>query len=102
MLGPVESQKSTIFHEELPAKKIGLIINPIAGMGGPVGLKGTDGPEILKKALGLGAKPIAPAKAETFLTELNQFKNCLKLITGPGVMGENISKKQGFSTETVG
>ncbi|MDK2383781.1 MAG: ATP-NAD kinase, partial [Candidatus Korarchaeota archaeon] len=37
---------------------IGFLVNPIAGMGGRVGLKGTDG-EAYREALRRGARPVA-------------------------------------------
>ena len=36
---------------------IGLVVNPIAGLGGAVGLKGSDDPRIQEMALQKGAKP---------------------------------------------
>ncbi|MEM2525361.1 MAG: ATP-NAD kinase family protein [Candidatus Methanomethylicaceae archaeon] len=83
-------------------RKIALIVNPIAGMGGSVGLKGTDGIEILKRAIELGAKPISPKRTEIFLSNLINFKDKIEFIVGAGLMGENEVKKFGFSYKVIG
>jgi predicted polyphosphate/ATP-dependent NAD kinase len=83
-------------------KRLGFLVNPIAGMGGAVGLKGTDGKEILKKAVGLGAKPVAPARAETFLSTLNAIWKDVMLISAAGLMGETEAQKSGFGYKVFG
>ena len=80
--------------EEKMKFKIGFIINPIAGMGGRVGLKGTDG--VYKKALELGAKPVASIKAQEMLKEFKaNFSKHENIIwfTCKGKMGSNELKK---------
>ena len=84
------------------AKTVGFIVNPVAGMGGAVGLKGTDGKEILEEAIALGAQPIATQRAETFLTQLNPAKDNIKLIVGARNMGQNQAEKCGFTFKAVG
>ncbi|MGM0396895.1 MAG: ATP-NAD kinase family protein [Bacillota bacterium] len=76
--------------------KLGVIVNPIAGMGGKVGLKGTDGPEVLEKARKLGANPESPGKAEKALRTLVPLKGKLEILTFPGDMGENEMRNLGF------
>ena len=85
-----------------PMKRLGFLVNPIAGMGGAVGLKGTDGKAILEKAVGLGAKPVAPARAETFLSTLNAIWKDIMLISGAGLMGETEAQNSGFGCKVFG
>jgi len=82
-------------------KKIGLIVNPIAGMGGKVGLKGTDGPEIVEKARSMGARPESAAKAAQAIQVLAAIKDQLELITCPGSMGEEIALHCGFEPKLI-
>ena len=75
-------------------KSIGLIINPIAGMGGKVGLKGTDGTIIQNEAVKRGAEPVAPIRTKRFLQELLKFSEVseVEFLVPQGVMGEDILK----------
>jgi len=83
-------------------KNVGFIVNPIAGMGGAVGLKGTDGREVLERAILLGAKSIAPARAQSFLSELSPVKEKIQLIVGAGNMGEDEARNCGFAFTVLG
>jgi len=77
--------------------KIGFVVNPIAGMGGRVGLKGTD--RVIKKAIKLGAKPISPKKAQEMLEEFTSNfsdSNKIKWYTCKGVMGSNQLENAGI------
>ena len=80
-------------------KKLGLIINPIAGMGGSVGLKGTDG--VFEEALRRGAVPHAGEKALRALKQLHSVKNELAVLTACGVMGEDALKELGLMHQVV-
>jgi predicted polyphosphate/ATP-dependent NAD kinase len=82
--------------------KLGFIVNPIAGMGGKVGLKGTDGEEVLEKARELGAHPEAPIKAKKALEVLLPLKEKIEIFTCPGSMGEEIAEQLGFKSIVLG
>ncbi len=78
--------------------KVGFIVNPIAGMGGRVGLKGTD--DVLNEAVSLGAKPLAPDKAEEtlrdFLSNYSTKKDVICWFTCSGSMGFDELKNVGI------
>jgi predicted polyphosphate/ATP-dependent NAD kinase len=81
--------------------KIGFLVNPIAGMGGRVGLKGTD--NVLDEAYSLGAKPVSPAKALEFLRRLKELdlEEEISLLTCPSVMGAEEARMAGLKSEIL-
>ena len=83
-------------------KKIGLIVNPIAGMGGRVGLKGSDGQDTLRRARQLGAIPSAPARALETLMSLASLIDQVEVITYPAEMGEMEARQAGFEPRVIG
>ena len=83
-------------------KQMGLIINPIAGMGGTVGLKGTDGNEILRRAQELGAVPQAHKRAEQALAPLTSMASDIVLLTFGDTMGEAVATACGLRPQVIG
>jgi predicted polyphosphate/ATP-dependent NAD kinase len=80
--------------------RIGLIINPIAGMGGRVGLKGTDGKETLEEAKRRGAKPKAQDRACIALVALKDSN--IEWFTWGGTMGEYVLRTLGYAPTILG
>jgi len=76
--------------------QIGFLINPIAGMGGRVALKGTD--NMVDEAIRRGAEEISPKRAREFLQNLNV--NVL-FLTASGKMGENILRETKLPYEVI-
>ena len=81
-------------------KTIGLIVNPVAGMGGSIGLKGTDG-KMYEKALALGAKPVTPIRTKDFLMHIGN-KDKITLLVAPDKMGEAIVKEFDIPFRVIG
>jgi predicted polyphosphate/ATP-dependent NAD kinase len=79
--------------------KLGLIINPVAGVGGSVALKGSDG--MAMHAIALGAEPKANARAQTALKVLQPYQDEITVYTVNNLMGEEAAKSLGFQVNLV-
>lgn len=86
---------------EAGRRRIGVIVNPIAGMGGRVGLKGTDGPEILARARALGAVPMAASRCALALADLGPIADRIELLVPPGPMGEGAAAAAGLPARVL-
>jgi predicted polyphosphate/ATP-dependent NAD kinase len=87
---------------DTPRRRLGLIVNPLAGLGGRVGLKGTDGPDVQRRALELGASPQAPARADRALARLESERARLHVTAAPDAMGADLAAARGFELDVVG
>lgn len=81
-------------------KRIGFFINPISGVGGRVGLKGSDGGNIQTEALNLGAAFEAASKTVIALS-FASVKDSVTMFAAGGVMGGDLARSAGFGTEIV-
>ncbi|AWL12433.1 hypothetical protein HMF8227_01963 [Saliniradius amylolyticus] len=81
--------------------KLGLIINPYAGIGGALALKGSDGAAVRQKALAMGAEQKAPKRAAEALELLAPLKDRIGIVTAAGDMGQRIAEQLGFETEVI-
>lgn len=73
----------------MTASAVGLVVNPVAGMGGRVGLHGTDG-SALAEARARGAEPVAPERARRALARLRETAPRLRVVTACGAMGADL------------
>ena len=82
--------------------RLGLIVNPLAGIGGAVGLKGSDGAAIVAEARERGAEPRAHARAVRALRVLAPLGERIRIHAGAGAMGEDAAREAGFAVERAG
>ncbi|GAA0550851.1 ATP-NAD kinase family protein [Halorubrum ejinorense] len=78
---------------------VGIVVNPVAGMGGRVGLKGTDGK--VAEAIERGAEPRAPARARRMLDRLAAVAPETSVVAAADPMGESTVREAGFDPARV-
>jgi predicted polyphosphate/ATP-dependent NAD kinase len=83
-------------------RTLGLIVNPVAGIGGAVALKGSDGADTVRLALARGGVPHASERAEAALRVLAPSLGGFRLLAAPGPMGEAAARAAGLDPEVVG
>jgi len=81
--------------------KLGLIVNPVAGLGGSVALKGSDGEDTAAKAIALGAEPKSNSRTKAALEVLVPHQSNITIYTVNDEMGEHTAKALGFNTQVV-
>ncbi|GIU01912.1 ATP-NAD kinase family protein [Shewanella algidipiscicola] len=79
--------------------RLGVIINPLAGLGGSVALKGSDG--VAAEAMARGAEPKAHLRLAQALEVILPYRDKVELITASGAMGEEVALQLGFNHQVA-
>ncbi|MBQ24418.1 MAG: ATP-NAD kinase [Alcanivorax sp.] len=78
-----------------------MLVNPYAGLGGSVALKGSDGVQTRDEALRRGAEPQAPGRMSRALKALSAVSN-VSVLTWGGDMGENSCRAANVPCTVIG
>ncbi len=81
---------------------VGLLVNPVAGIGGAVALKGSDGADVQKAAAARGGEPRGEKRARRALRAASSAVRALRWITWDGVMGAELLRSEALSCEVLG
>lgn len=79
--------------------RLGFVVNPIAGMGGRVGLKGTDG--MLEEARERGAEPRAPERAREAIAAFVEREPDAEIFAAGAPMGADAVRDAGVEPTVV-
>ncbi len=81
--------------------RLGVLVNPFAGIGGAMALKGSDGKAIREQALAAGAEKLAGVKMARALKLTEDLTDKVQVITAAGEMGENVCRAAGLHCSVV-
>ncbi len=84
-----------------PVFRLGVVVNPFAGIGGALALKGSDGADVREKALAMGAEKKANEKMAKALSILEALSEQFTIATAGGEMGEDVCASLGLPFEVV-
>ncbi|WP_336245005.1 ATP-NAD kinase family protein [Paeniglutamicibacter quisquiliarum] len=80
---------------------VGLVVNPVAGLGGPAGLSGSDGEGIQAEAIRRGSLPRSADRVGRMLRELSRREVPIRLVVPAGPMGEDAARRAGWIPDIV-
>jgi predicted polyphosphate/ATP-dependent NAD kinase len=84
---------------EVTRLRVGLLINPYAGVGGPMALKGSDG--MIAQALAAGIRPLASLRAKNAILAMESLWPRIDWVTGAGALGADVLHELGLSASVV-